>query len=169
VACPVNCDVSQVSKPAALPISKSANYSDANAAYQSKSSIENSPSAAPGRSEVKADGREVGRFSNVAPRFNPSIPQKQDKDWSRFNPLSILRAALPAGKAPRSENMAKGHKATATQTELSLDSVKVVHNDLSDVDVEVVPIKSRTSVPELPAPKNSWEFVGERLFGVEAT
>jgi hypothetical protein len=66
-------------------------------------------------------------------------------------------------------NAAKGQKGMATQTELSLDSVKVVHNDLSDVDVEVVPIKSRASVPELPAPKKSWEFVGERLFGVEAT
>jgi hypothetical protein len=31
------------------------------------------------------------------------------------------------------------------QSELSLDSVKVVHNDLSDADVEVVPIKSRTA------------------------
>ncbi|MGH8024839.1 MAG: hypothetical protein ACRED1_14710 [Limisphaerales bacterium] len=47
--------------------------------------------------------------------------------------------------------------------------MKVVHNDLSDVDVEVVPIKSRTGVAELPAPKKAWEFVGERLFGVEAT
>jgi hypothetical protein len=169
VVAPVNCDVPQVSKPAVSPIFKSANYSDANVAYQAKPSIENSPSAASGRSEAKTDGGQGGRFSNLAPRFNPSIPQKQDKDWSKFNPLSILRAALPAGKAARSENMANGQKGTATQTELSLDSVKVVHNDLSDVDVEVVPIKSRASVPELPAPKNSWEFVGERLFGVEAT
>ena len=54
------------------------------------------------------------------------------------------------------------------QSELSLDSVKVVHNDLSDADVEVVPIKSRTAdepaVPDLPPPKKSWEFLGERLF-----
>ena len=30
----------------------------------------------------------------------------------------------------------------AVQTELSLDAVKVLHNDLSDADVEVVPVKS---------------------------
>ena len=88
---------------------------------------------------------------------------------SKFNPFSILRGALPGGKAKDSAKTAKGQKGTPTQTELSLDTVRVVHNDLSDVDVEVVPIKSRSTAPELPAPKNSWEFVGERLFGVEAT
>jgi hypothetical protein len=54
------------------------------------------------------------------------------------------------------------------QSELSLDSVKVVHNDLSDADVEVVPIKSRTAdktaVPVLPPPEKSWEFLAERMF-----
>jgi hypothetical protein len=107
--------------------------------------------------------------SHLAPSFTSSIQQKRGKDWNKFNPLSILRAALPAGKTGRQENAAKGPRGTVTQTELSLDSVKVVHNDLSDVDVEVVPIKSRATVPDLPAPKKSWEFVGERLFGVEAT
>jgi len=61
----------------------------------------------------------------------------------------------------------KSQGSAATQTELSLDSVKVVHNDLSDVDVEVVPMKSRSNVPELQPAKKSWEFLGERLFGVE--
>lgn len=96
-------------------------------------------------------------------------PQKGSKDWSKFNPLTILRGALPSGAVKRADAPAKEHKASATQTELSLDTVKVVHNDLSDVDVEVVPIKSRTGEPQLPAPKKSWEYVGERLFGVEAT
>ena len=54
------------------------------------------------------------------------------------------------------------------QSELSLDSVKVMHNDLSDADVEVVPIKSRTAdgtgVPGLPPPTQSWEFLAERMF-----
>lgn len=92
------------------------------------------------------------------------IPQ-----FSKFNPLSILRGALPGGRAKDSAKTVKGQKGTPTQTELSLDTVRVVHNDLSDVDVEVVPIKSRSAAPELPAPRKSWEFVGERLFGVEAT
>jgi len=49
--------------------------------------------------------------------------------------------------------------------------VKVVHNDLSDADVEVVPIKSRPAVAEIhdlsPA-KKSWEILGERLLRATA-
>ena len=117
----------------------------------------------PRRSEAKA-GPPANPQPAVAAVQTARIPQ-----MSKFNPFSILRGALPGGKAKNSVTMAKGQKGTPTQAELSLDSVRVVHNDLSDVDVEVVPIKSRSSVPDLPAPKNSWEFVGERLFGVEAT
>jgi hypothetical protein len=53
------------------------------------------------------------------------------------------------------------------QVELSLESVKVVHNDLADADIEVVPVKSRTisqpEAPLLPPARQSWEFLGERL------
>ena len=53
------------------------------------------------------------------------------------------------------------------QVELSLDAVKVVHNDLADADIEVVPVKSQTiSAPETPMlspARQSWEFLGERL------
>jgi hypothetical protein len=54
----------------------------------------------------------------------------------------------------------------AIQAELSLGAVKVVHNDLSDADVEVVPIKSRSSASAGRAgspPRSSWEILGERL------
>ena len=58
------------------------------------------------------------------------------------------------------------------QSELSLEGVKVVHNDLSDADVKVVPIKSRTvhemDVPVLPPPRKSWEFLAERMFQATA-
>ncbi|HEY1661303.1 MAG TPA: hypothetical protein VGI03_02700 [Verrucomicrobiae bacterium] len=54
------------------------------------------------------------------------------------------------------------------QPELSLDMVKVVHNDLSDADVEVVPLKSRSGAPDLPPAKKSWEILGERLLKVTA-
>ncbi len=53
------------------------------------------------------------------------------------------------------------------QVELSLDAVKVVHNDLADADIEVVPVKSRTAAtpaaPMLPPAREPWEFLGERL------
>lgn len=58
----------------------------------------------------------------------------------------------------------------AVQAELSLDAVKVVHNDLSDADVEVVPIKSRPAAEasDLSPAKKSWEILGERLLRATA-
>jgi hypothetical protein len=53
------------------------------------------------------------------------------------------------------------------QTEFSLDAVKVIHNDLTEADVEVVPVRSRTvtpaEVPILTPAQEPWEFMGERL------
>jgi len=77
---------------------------------------------------------------------------------SLLNPMSIWRGSqteVPGSPSP-------------VQSELSLDSVKVVHNDLSDADVEVVPIKSRTAAeaagPAAPTPEGAWEFLTERIF-----
>jgi hypothetical protein len=57
----------------------------------------------------------------------------------------------------------------AVQAELSLDTVKVLHNDLSDAEVEVVPIKSRPAPPpDLPPARKSWEILGERLLKATA-
>ena len=57
--------------------------------------------------------------------------------------------------------------AGAVQVELSLDAVKVVHNDLADADIEIVPVKSRTvappEAPVLTPAREAWEFMGERL------
>jgi hypothetical protein len=81
---------------------------------------------------------------------------------SKLNPISIWRGPAPAAQNPQDP----------VQSELSLDSVKVVHNDLSDADVEVVPIKSRTAgeatVPVLPPPTKPWEFLAERMFHATA-
>ena len=50
------------------------------------------------------------------------------------------------------------------QPEFSLDGVKVVHNDLSDADVEVVPMKSRTEKVSTPAMTSvPMEFLGEPM------
>jgi hypothetical protein len=58
------------------------------------------------------------------------------------------------------------------QVELSLEKVKVVHNDLTDADVEIVPIKSRPAraadIPALQPAKQSWEILGERLLRATA-
>lgn len=54
----------------------------------------------------------------------------------------------------------------AVQEELSLDAVKVVHNDLADADVDMVPVKSHTApvaVPVLAPARQAWEYMGENL------
>jgi hypothetical protein len=77
----------------------------------------------------------------------------------KLNPVSLWRGSPEPDAQP------------SVQAELSLNGVKVVHNDLSDVDVEVVPMKSRPAqeipVPVLAPAKKSWEVLGERLFKME--
>lgn len=72
--------------------------------------------------------------------------------WTmRLNPFRSREAAVPAA---------------AVQPELTLNAVKVVHNDLADADVEVVPVKSHTEAvepPVLPPARRAWEYVGENL------
>jgi hypothetical protein len=87
------------------------------------------------------------------PVFTAQQPLRAASWTERLNPFRT-----PAPVAPPILN--------PVQTELSLDAVKVLHNDLSDVDVEVVPVKSRTMAPTesprlLPA-REPLEFFGER-------
>ncbi len=96
------------------------------------------------------------------PTFPPA--PKPAATWtSRLNPISLWRG---------SQTDAAQTAVRPVQTELSLEKVKVVHNDLTDADVEVVPMKSRpargSSVPELPPAKQSWEILGERMLEVKA-
>jgi hypothetical protein len=89
------------------------------------------------------------------------------KAWvSKLNPISIWRGS------PRQTAQ---HNHRPMQAELSLDRVKVVHNDLSDADVEIVPMKSRP-VPALAEPAltpanggDSWSRLSAKIFGVKAT
>jgi hypothetical protein len=77
-------------------------------------------------------------------------------NWA--NKLNPFRAAAPVATAPMP---------TVQPELLSLSDVKVIHNDLTDADVEVVPAKSRGAalpeVPMLPPARAPWEFMGERL------
>jgi len=89
--------------------------------------------------------------------------------WTeKFNPMSIWHGSAASAKS----------LPPAIQAELSLEKVKVVHNDLTDVDVEVVPIKSRSmrAVPEpffqtavsVDANKNFWSRLDKKFFGANA-
>lgn len=119
---------------------------------------------------VRADSREAGVVDNHTATISqklPALPAMREKKagWLKFNPSAIFRV-VPKAEAKFSDGSAKGPNA-ATQPELSLDSVRVVHNDLSDVDVDVVPIKSRTkaSEPEPQSSKKPLDILGKRLFG----
>ncbi|HSY44237.1 MAG TPA: hypothetical protein VK811_10035 [Candidatus Acidoferrum sp.] len=96
----------------------------------------------------------------------PAMSEKKKTSWAgKLNPASIFRHIPGKGELKALD----GQKTTATQAELSLDTVKVVHNDLSDAEVEVVPMKSRSAPQETPPAKGSWEALGEQLFGVKTT
>jgi hypothetical protein len=89
-----------------------------------------------------------------------STPKSLATWTTKLNPLTMLRGSQEE----------KIFSRPIVQSELSLDSVKVVHNDLTDADVEIVPIKSRPQkiIPDLPPAKRSWEILGERLLKATA-
>jgi hypothetical protein len=82
----------------------------------------------------------------------PVVAEKPRQNWAtRLNPFR------PPTPAPRP---------LAVQSELSLDAVKVMHNDLSDADVDIVPVKSHASAaaaPVLPPARRAWEYLGESV------
>jgi len=79
--------------------------------------------------------------------------------WSaRLNPISRLRGVVTTQTRPL----------TAVQIELSLDTVKVLHNDLSDAEVEVVPLKSRPARAAEPEPASAWSELGGGFFEANA-
>ena len=84
----------------------------------------------------------------------PAMPTRATSWKEKLNPF----------RAPQPTRLAS---TSAVQVELSLEAVKVVHNDLADADIEVVPVKSRTvaspEAPMLSPARSSWEFLGERL------
>jgi hypothetical protein len=78
---------------------------------------------------------------------------------SKLNPVSMFRAAPPSAS-----------DVTPVQVELSLEKVKVVHNDLTDAEVEIVPMKSRPAreASEASPAKKSWTDLGERIMKATA-
>jgi len=108
-----------------------------------------------------SDGRGEGQGEVRAP--SSDVPARRKPAWvAKLNPFS---------SASKSAATAKDGK-VPTQTELSLDTVKVLRNDLTDVDVEVVPLKSRPAVAaaaDVAPARKPWEYLGERLFKMETT
>ena len=110
---------------------------------------EPAPAAAP---EAKNTSAPVVARTQKIPARSAAKPARAG--WtSKLNPF---RAPEPV--APPMSNV--------VQPEFSLDTVKVVHNDLADADIEIVPVKSHAAAPAapvLPAARQAWEFLGESL------
>jgi hypothetical protein len=95
----------------------------------------------------------------------------------KINPMVWLGSRKPAQTKPAIQRFSKGH--APVQGELSLDNIKVMRNDLSETDVEVVPAKSRPTpsqpsgdaaaavmtVPQLPSAKRALDYLNDRLLG----
>ncbi len=110
------------------------------------------PKAAAKTTGVPAAAPVAARAKKVSP--TPAGPARAVSWKDKLNPFRPAEPIAPP-------------MVGAVQVELSLDAVKVVHNDLADADIEVVPVKSRTvaadEVPMLPPARRPWEFLGERL------
>jgi len=132
-----------------------------------------SADAAPATKEVAAKTQKLPTFSGVASNQTAAVekpagpftkPDRSLKWMSRLNPFVSESAFTAAG--------GKNTK-IPVQAELSLDAVKVLRNDLSDVDIEVVPLKSRPAddakAPDREPGKKTWGLLGARLLKMKAS
>ena len=105
------------------------------------------------KTEVVAGGATAGK----APEMPVAAAPRPVRSAGWAEKLNPFRATKPV--APPMVN--------AVQVELSLDMVKPIANDLTDADIEVVPVKSSTVAPKetslVPNSRESWEFAGVRV------
>jgi hypothetical protein len=95
-------------------------------------------------------------FVLTKPMARPAPAPAPSSSWAaKLNPIAMFRGPSASAFKP----------VATVQTELSLDSVKVVHNDLSDSEVEIVPIKSRPAEAAPAETAASWKDMGEKVFG----
>jgi hypothetical protein len=122
-----------------------------------------------------------GRNSTAASPFSP-VPKAVERPLevaSVGGALGRVAAWRPWGRRPVRGANANGAIAPV-QCEFSLETVRVVRNDLSDADVEVVAARSPSPNPEAPKPATepvvpeagptkpavtAWGRVAEQMFG----
>ena len=81
------------------------------------------------------------------------------REWcADMNPIPRLAKPVRSAPSPR-------YATSPVQSELSLDEVKVVRNDLSDADLEIVPAKPVRRAEAEPMPEeNAWSRLTTRIF-----
>jgi hypothetical protein len=116
---------------------------------------ENNPFAPKSKDAVAVEVKPVSAPAAVAPVAPIMAPAKVMAEVPAVNvapaPKPVAAKAVRAGWADKLNPFRAPQPAAqpmvAVQPEFSLDAVKVLHNDLTDADVEVVPVKSRVSAP----------------------
>lgn len=129
-----------------------------------------------------AQPAEAAKVSEPAKDSQPAKVAAPVDSWlKKINPMVWFGNRKPAEPKAAIPRFGKAH--APIQGELSLDNIKVMRNDLSEADVEVVPAKARAPkvvvtsapqagaaamalpVPDLPPATRAWEFIGEHLMG----
>ncbi len=129
-------------------------------------------------SELKRAATAPGREpEKVSPR--PARPSRRLEGISRMmgKVTGLLSSPRPKATKPAIPEFAK----PAVQAELSLDKIRVVRNDLSDADLEIVPVQppklsgqpgagptlqiAQTTEPT----ETAWGRVASRFFGADKT
>src|SRR4051812_20447149 len=88
---------------------------------------------------------------NSQPAETPQVAAPVDSWLKKINPMVWFGNRKPAEVKPAIPRFNKSQ--APLQGELSLDNIKVMRNDLSEADVEVVPMKSRApKMVAMPTP-----------------
>jgi hypothetical protein len=158
----------RVNPPIRVPLPYEAKPAIPARALNENSQADQSPSTA-GAASPSPVGRE-----RASGKSEQSQPPAIVTHWlKKLNPLVWFGDRKPAEPKPAVHRFDK----KPVQGELSLENIKVMRNDLSDADVEVVPKKAlpmqdiplpgasaaAMAIPELPPATNAWEYLGERL------
>jgi len=146
--------------------------------------------AQPGAKPAAAPVAQTASVASAPAALEPAKPSPAVDGWlKKLNPLVWFGNRKPAETKSAVPRFNKGK--APVQGELSLDNIKVMRNDLSDADVEIVtaqmPMKARAAkkqpaaanpavpevsaqasaaamaIPELPPASAVWEFLGERI------
>jgi hypothetical protein len=140
-------------------------FGSANNPFRNRETPEPAPATTAGRAVGAAEATAKVPVSKTA----TSLWQKPAACLSAWTTKLIDRVTRPAPK-PAKPAIPQFNKAPI-QGEFSLDRVRVVRNDLSDADLEVVPARPKTvaaAVPPAPPanPPSALGRVATRLFGV---
>ena len=130
---------------------------------------------------IKPSAAKLPPIQPAQPELRPAAPALEGRArkplpvsaWVRkLNPLALLPSRQPGARASRSRS-----PRPVVQGELSLEKVKVMRNDLSDTDLEIVPARpamksapNRTPSAALALDEaTAWDRLTARFFNTEET